>query len=163
MYHFLFSSPQKRLTVTIFWKPNKIQKSNKNTESCCCDVHLGRYLFLISKLVVYGRLLWRFDLHLLCGGPIRGVTVGQVAHSWFSKLCLLVSVDGEEESSQTEPPSVQFTASEWRGWASCRRLTCKWWTLRWGWESPGWWELHQSHSWYGGFLLKHTLDINIIF
>lgn len=46
----------------------------------------ARYLFLISKLVVYWRLLRRLDLDLLCGRPVRGVTVGQVAHARVGKL-----------------------------------------------------------------------------
>lgn len=44
------------------------------------------YLFLISKLVVYRRLLRGLDLHLLRGRPVRGVTVGQVAHSRVGEL-----------------------------------------------------------------------------
>ncbi len=52
-----------------------------------------RYLFLISKLVVYRRLLWRLDLDFLCGCPIRGVTIGQVAHSRVCKLGLFMPIN----------------------------------------------------------------------
>lgn len=51
------------------------------------------YLFLISELVIDGRLLGGLDLDLLCGSPVRGVTVGQVAHPRVSKLGLFMSVD----------------------------------------------------------------------
>lgn len=59
-----------------------------------CRFHFpSRYLFLISELVVYRRLLRRLDLHLLRGRPVRGVTVGQVAHAGVGELRLLMSVD----------------------------------------------------------------------
>lgn len=71
-------------------------------------VQTGRYLFLISKLVIYWRLLRRLDLDLLCGRPVRGVTVGQVAHSRVCKLGLFMSV-----GKKTAPGLIWI-------WTACR-------------------------------------------
>lgn len=80
-------------SIKISWIYLKIHHPSVEQEKhLWFPLQTARYLFLISKLVVYWRLLRRLDLDLLRGRPVRGVTVGQVAHARVGELWLFMSV-----------------------------------------------------------------------